>query len=160
MIKRVNKDDLAQCLEVIHRSYETEATMFGVTKMNCPNHTSFMTLEKLESFFDWGFEMYAIMDEEDSIVGFFSLSLKEKEIYEVKCFSVLPSCRGNGYGTQMVQYAKDRVQALGGKRLVASIADSGHVDKKWFQDNGFAYSGARIHLHLPFAIGFMEWVNE
>ena len=45
MIRKVNREDLPQCLEIIHKSYETEASMFGVTKMNCPNHTSFMPIE-------------------------------------------------------------------------------------------------------------------
>ena len=160
MIKRVDREDLPRCLEVIHKSYETEATMFGVTRMNCPNHTSFMSIEKLENFYNWGFEMYATIDEDDSIVGFFSLSIKEKDVFEVKCFSVLPDCRRKGYGTQMVELAKKRVRELGGKKLIASVADGGQVEKKWYEKNGFRYAGARIHPHLPFAIGFMEWVKE
>ena len=160
MIRKVNREDLPQCLEIIHKSYETEASMFGVTKMNCPNHTSFMPIEKLESFYNWGFEMYAATDGNDTMVGFFSLSLKEKDIYEVKCFSVLPFYRRKGYGTQMVELAKSRVCELGGKKLIASVADGGQIEKRWYEKNGFNYAGASIHPHLPFAIGFMEWINE
>ncbi len=160
VIKRVCREDLPECLEVIHKSYETEASMFGVTKMNCPNHTSFLPIEKLESFYSWGFEMYAVTDESNTIVGFFSLSIKEKDVFEVKCFSVLPHHRRKGYGTQMVEHAKSRVKELGGKKLIASVADGGQIEKKWYGKNGFSYAGASIHPHLPFAIGFMEWINE
>ena len=44
IIREVNKNDLNECLEVIHQSFSTVAEQFGLTKENCQKHTSFTTL--------------------------------------------------------------------------------------------------------------------
>ena len=40
IIREVNKNDLNECLEGIHQSFSTVAEQFGLTKDNCPKHTS------------------------------------------------------------------------------------------------------------------------
>ena len=44
IIREVNKNDLNECLEVIHKSFSTVAEQFGLTKDNCPKHTSFIPI--------------------------------------------------------------------------------------------------------------------
>ena len=78
-IKQINKNQLEECLEVIHKSFATVAKQFDFTQENCPGHTSFMPLEKLQRFYDWGFLMYGLFDDinsknQDKICGFISLS--------------------------------------------------------------------------------------
>ncbi len=46
MFKKIEKEQLPDCLEVIHKSFATVAEELGLTKENCPTHTSFMKIEK------------------------------------------------------------------------------------------------------------------
>ena len=49
VIRQVNKNELDECLKVIHQSFSTVAEQFGLTKENCPKHTSFIPLSFLET---------------------------------------------------------------------------------------------------------------
>ena len=49
MIYEVEQNELQECLDVIHQSFRTVADQFGLTKENCPKHTSFIPLSFLET---------------------------------------------------------------------------------------------------------------
>lgn len=51
-------------LDLIHKAFKTVADQFGFTKENCPGHNSFMPMEKLENFWNWGFKMYGLFEED------------------------------------------------------------------------------------------------
>ena len=102
-IKQINKNQLEECLEVIHKSFATVAKQFGFTQENCPGHTSFMPLEKLQRFYDWGFLMYGLFDDinsknQDKIWGYISLSkVPEREnVISIHNLCVLPELRNKG----------------------------------------------------------------
>ena len=59
-IAKVKTSDLPECLEVIHQSFKTVADAFGLTRENCPKHTSFIPLSFLETQMNWGWHMYAL----------------------------------------------------------------------------------------------------
>ena len=42
----VKQNELSECLEVIHQSFRTVAEQFGLTRENCPKHTSFIALQR------------------------------------------------------------------------------------------------------------------
>ncbi len=42
-IRKMANEELSQCVDVIRKSYETEAVAFGITEMNCPQHAAFIT---------------------------------------------------------------------------------------------------------------------
>ena len=48
IIRGIEKEDLSECLKVIHQSFKTVADEFGLTRENCPKHTSFIPLCFLE----------------------------------------------------------------------------------------------------------------
>lgn len=54
MIYKVDKNELQECLDVIHQSFSTVAEQFGLTQENCPRHTSFIPLVFLETQMNWG----------------------------------------------------------------------------------------------------------
>ena len=41
-IRKMANEELSQCVDVIRKSYETEAVAFGITEMNCPQHAAFI----------------------------------------------------------------------------------------------------------------------
>ncbi len=160
MIRKITREELPLSLEVIHKSFETEAIVFGLTPINCPGHTSFMPLEKLENHFNWGFEMFGLFDGNNEMIGFFSLSKKEGNIYEIKNLGVLPQHRRKGYGKQMLDFSKQKVCEWNGEKLSVGIIDESAILKNWYIDNGFIHTSTCRFPHLLFTVGYMEWKNN
>lgn len=155
-IKKVTKENLPECLEVIHRSFGTVADEFGLTKENCPKHTSFIPLPFLEAQMKWGWLMFALF-EGKKIVGYMSLSKENDGIFELHNLAILPECRHKGYGTQMLDFAKETVISHGGTKIRIGIIEESTVLKNWYISNGFVHIGTKKFDHLPFTSGYLEW---
>lgn len=155
VIKNVNKEQLPECLEVIHKSFATVAEEFGLTIENCPKHTSFIPLYFLESQMEWGWDMFGLFEDE-RIIGYMSIS-KENDIYELHNLAILPEHRHKGCGSKMIEYAKEVVKTLGGSKIKIGIIDESQVLKKWYILHGFNYIGNKKFDHLPFTSGYLEY---
>ena len=77
-LTKVNVTELQECLNVIHNSFKTVADEFGLTKENCPKHTSFIPLYFLETQMDWGWHMFALRADK-RIIGYISLSKENSD---------------------------------------------------------------------------------
>jgi ribosomal protein S18 acetylase RimI-like enzyme len=156
MILRVEKGDLDKCLDVIRTSFKTVADEFGFTEENCPGHTSFMNLDRLERDFEFGNPMYAY-EAEGRYIGFVALRAREDGSCEMKQLCVLPEYRHGGIGRELVDHAKRvAAQELNKDRLTIGIIDEGDVLKSWYAGLGFVQTGTQKFEHLPFKVGFME----
>lgn len=155
MIRPVTGNELPDCLEVICKSFATVAEEFGLTRENCPGHTSFMKIEKLQSQYDSGCKMFGYYHN-DLMVGFFGLSKSSDYDYELQHLAVLPEYRHNGYGKAMLDYAKMKVIDMGGRKIKIGIIDESARLKNWYMANGFKHTGVHKFNHLPFTVGFME----
>lgn len=156
MIKQVNnKEQLNVCLDIIHRSFITVAEEFGLTENNCPSHTSFMTICKLEKQFDDGRPMFLFY--QDSIpVGYFSLAKYNDEEWELINLAVLPEYRHLGIGQSMINFAVITVKNYGGKKISIGIIEENSILKNWYLNLGFKHISKRKFKHLPFTVGHME----
>lgn len=157
VIYEVEKEELPECLEVIHRSFKTVADSFGLTLENCPKHTSFIPLSYLETQMGWGWHMYALYAGK-KIIGYMSLSKEGDGLYELHNLAVLPEYRHNGFGRLLLDHAKDTVKALGGKKIKIGIIEESTVLKNWYIANGFVHTGTKKFDHLPFTSGYLEWI--
>ncbi|MGM9624402.1 MAG: GNAT family N-acetyltransferase [Eubacteriales bacterium] len=158
MIYPVERNELAVCLDVIHRSFQTVADAFGLTQNNCPRHTSFIPLDFLETQFDRGWHMYGLYAGK-TIIGYMSLSKENDDIYELHNLAVLPAYRHNGFGKHLLRFAKETVLSLGGKTIRIGIIEESTVLKNWYIANGFEPTGTKKFDHLPFTSGYLEWNN-
>ena len=154
-IRPVTEAELPAVLEVIHASFATVAEEFSLTKENCPNHTSFLPMEKLQNHFDWGWLMFGLY-KEDVLTGYFSLSEEKDGAFELHNLAVLPEYRHCGAGRQLLDHAKEIVRAKGGRKITIGVIDESTVLKNWYAANGFVQTGAKKFAHLPFTAGFME----
>ena len=159
IIKKVSREQLPECLEVIHKSFATVAEEFGLTKENCPKHTSFIPLYFLESQMEWGWDMFGLFENE-KIIGYMSISKENDDIYELHNLAILPEHRYKGYGSKMIAYAKKVVKTLGGSKIKVGIIDESVILKKWYISHGFIYIGNKKFDHLPFTSGYLEWENK
>lgn len=159
LIYAVEKEDLEECLDVIHQSFRTVAIEYGLTKENCPKHTSFLPLSCLEAQNHEGRLMYALFAGK-KIIGYMSLSRENDDVFELHNLAVLPEYRHNGFGKLLIRYAKDTVKSFGGSVLKIGIIEESAVLKNWYIANGFVHIGTKKFDHLPFTSGYMEWKTE
>lgn len=155
MIVRVEKNELDKCLKVIRSSFATVAEDFGFTEENCPGHSSFMKLERLERDFAFGNPMYAYAAN-GRFVGFVSVRPMEDSC-EMKLLSVLPGYRHCGIGRALIEHAKRvTVEEFGKRKMTIGIIEEGALLKAWYESLGFIHTGTQKFEHLPFTVGFME----
>lgn len=158
-ISKATKDNLPECLQVIHRSFATVANEFGLTRENCPKHTSFIPLSFLQTQMRWGWLMYGLFEDE-KIIGYMSLSKETDYIYELHNLSILPEHRHRGFGKQLLNFAQQTVKSLGGTRIRIGIIEESAVLKNWYIANGFEHVGTKKYDHLPFTSGYLEWKSD
>jgi len=159
MIIQLTDPDLPRAAEVIRASFATVAAEFGLTRENCPRHTSFATTtERLCDHLGRGWLLYGFF-ESGRLVGYVSIS-KSKETdgaYELHNLAVLPEHRHKGYGRQLLDFCKDRVREAGGMKLVLGIIEENAVLKDWYIKNGFVHIGTKKFEQFPFTSGYMEY---
>ena len=155
-IIKVTKDNLPECLDVIHKSFATVAADFGLTEENCPKHTSFIPISYLETQMKWGWMMFGLYTDK-RIIGYMSLSKEADKAYELHNLAILPEFRHNGFGKQLLDHAKETVRSLGGSKIKIGIIEESTVLKNWYITNGFEHVGTKKFDHLPFTSGYLEW---
>lgn len=156
MIKKVeNKGQLNICLDIIRSSFITVAEEFRLTENNCPSHTAFMTIDKLEKQFDDGRPMF-LFYQDDIPVGYFSLANSNDDKWELNNLAVLPEYRHLGIGKTIVDYAVTMVKSCGGNKISIGIIEENTKLKDWYLKLGFAHISTRKFEHLPFTVGLME----
>ena len=155
MIKQVeSKEQLNICLEIIRSSFITVAEEFGLTENNCPSHTAFMTIDKLEKQYD--VRPMFLFYKDEIPVGYFSLAKCNADEWELNNLSVLPEYRHLGIGKTMVDYAVEMVKNYGGNKISIGIIEENTKLKDWYLKLGFTHISTRKFEHLPFTVGFME----
>ena len=155
IIQVENKEQLNICLEIIRSSFITVAGEFGLNEKNCPSHTAFITINKLEKQFDDGGPMF-LFYQDTSPVGYFSLAKCSDDEWELNNLAVLPEYRHLGMGKAMVDYAIATVKNYGGNKLSVGIIEENITLKKWYLKLGFDHISTRKFESLPFTVGFME----
>lgn len=155
IIQVKNKEQLNSCLEIIRSSFITVAEEFGLTENNCPSHTAFMTIDKLQKQFDDGRPMF-LFYQDDIPVGYFSLLKCRDEEWELNNLAVLPEYRRLGIGKSLVNYAVTTVKNYGGNKISIGIIEENTLLKNWYLKLGFNHISTRKFEHLPFTVGFMK----
>ena len=143
MIRRIEKEELPVCLDFIHLCFSTVAEKFGLTRESCPGHNAYMPMEKLENFWNWGFMMFGLFEEnqngENELVGYFSISKdpEKKDTWMLHNLCVKSKMRKQGYGKLLLDFAKKKTRELGGKILFLDFINDYTELKEWYFKNGF-----------------------
>ncbi len=155
IIKVTTENQLDTCLNIIHKSFQTVADDMNLTKENCPSHTAFMPLEKLQNQFENGNPMF-LYEYNNKFIGYFSLSINDNSV-ELNNLSVLPEYRHIGIGKKIINYAVDYSKnTLGVNKIKIGIVEENTILKEWYKTLGFVHTGTRKFEYLPFTVGFME----
>lgn len=89
-IRKMANEELSQCVDVIRKSYETEAVAFGITEMNCPQHAAFITLDRLQMSAEWGYVFYGAF-EDDELIACFAIENKDDRFMNCTCSRCFPT---------------------------------------------------------------------
>jgi Acetyltransferases len=156
-IRSVTAEQLSQYAEVVQKSFATVAEDFGFTRENAPRYIAFVAHESLKSKIADGYYPFGLFVGEE-ICGFVSLTDVGGGIYELNQLAVLPEKRHFGYGKKLLDFCKAKVCEFGGSKITIGIIEENIVLKDWYAANGFRHIGTKRLSHLPFTVGYMEFV--
>ncbi|MFC1948943.1 GNAT family N-acetyltransferase [Chloroflexota bacterium] len=149
------KDALGRSARLIRDSFRPVAVEFGLTRENCPTHPSFVSVGQLRQFKEKGLKLFGLFLD-DRQVGFVAVEQADESLYYMEKLAVLPDCRHNGYGVELVRFVIDYIKSRGGEKLSIGIINEHTVLKDWYKGMGFKETGTMDFAHLPFTVCFME----
>ena len=155
IIRVASKEQLDICLDIVHKSFQTVADEMNLTKDNCPSHTAFIPIDKLDSQFDNDAPMF-LYQYNGCFAVYFSLSINDDSV-ELNNLAVLPEYRHLGIGKELVDYSITYSKnILGANKIKIGIVEENTILKEWYEKIGFVHTGTKKFEHLPFTVGFME----
>ena len=157
-IKKIDRNDIPECVKVIKESFMTVAAEFGFTAENAPRFVAFSTTdEKLFSQLDNEHRpMYAYFSEDGKIIGYYSLQKLENNECELNNLCVLPNYRHNNIGSKLFSHACEKAKAMGCVKMVFGIVEENVKLRKWYEKNGAVHVGTKKFDFFPFTCGYME----
>ena len=159
MIKEIDKSEIAECVSVIRKSFQTVADEFGFTIENAPRFTAFATTEE-RLFYQLEYEhrlMMAYYDDGDGrILGYYSLMFLENSECELSNLCVLPEFRHKKIGEALLEDAVIRAKNSGYKKMKIGIVEENKKLRKWYEAHGFIHTHAEKFDFFPFTCGYME----
>ena len=158
MIKEIDKSEIAECVNVIRKSFQTVADEFGFTIENAPRFTAFATTEE-RLFYQLEYEhrlMVAYYDDEGKILGYYSLQYLENSECELNNLCVLPEFRHKMIGEALLEDAVARARSAGCKKMKIGIVEENKVLRRWYEAHEFIHTHAEKFDFFPFTCGYME----
>lgn len=158
MIKEIEKNKIAECVNVIRKSFKTVADEFGLTQENAPYHTAFATTED-RLLYQLEVEhrpMAAYFDEDGKILGYYSLQFLENSECELNNLCVLPEARHKKIGEVLLDDAVTRAKSSNCTKMKISIVEENKVLRRWYETHGFIHTHTEKYDFFPFTCGYME----
>ena len=157
MIRKVNREDIPECVRVIRRSHQTVADEFGFTKENAPGYVAFATDEnRLIWHMDQEHRLMFLDEGNGKIRGYYSLLLKQDGECELSNLSVLPEYRHHGIGTELFRHAASTAREHQCRMMYWGIVEENTVLRKWYERNGAVHTGTEKYDFFPFTCGYMK----
>ena len=157
MIRPVKKCEIEKCVEVIRKSFLTVAQEYGFTEENAPRFTAFATTyERLTRQYDEGRPMYGYLDENEQILGYYSLHVQENEECELNNLCVLPECRHKHIGEILFYHALMTAGDKGFKKVNIGIVEENQKIRIWYEKLGAKHIGTKKFDFFPFTCVYME----
>ena len=160
MIKKIDKSNIAECVNVIRKSFQTVADEFGFTPDNAPRFTAFATTEEwlvyqleiehrlMAAYFD--------DDGDDKILGYYSIQFLENDECELNNLCVLPEFRHKKIGEALLEDAIARAKSKNCAKMKISIVEENTVLRRWYEKHEFVHTNTIKYVFFPFTCGYME----
>ena len=157
MIRKIEWDEIPECVRVIRTSFATVADMLGFTEKEAPRFTAFATTEqRLE--WQWKNEdriMFACV-EDGKILGYCSVLFRDSNECEMNNLCVLPEYRHGKRGEELLRTAFEIAGERGCELMKIGIVEENTVLRRWYERFGFIHTGSVKYDFFPFTCGNME----
>jgi ribosomal protein S18 acetylase RimI-like enzyme len=160
MIKEIDKSEIAECVSVIRKSFQTVADEFGFTIENAPRFTAFATTEE-RLFYQLEIEHRLLVayyddDGDGRILGYYSLMFLENSECELSNLCVLREFRHKKIGEALLEDAMSRVRNKECKKMKLGIVEENKRIRAWYEKHGFTHTHTVKYDYFPFTCGYME----
>ena len=157
MIRKISKNEIQNCVEVICKSFMTVADEFGFTIENAPGFPAFATTEErliyqLEQEYRLMFAYY----ENEKMVGYYSLLKQNENECELSNLCVLEEYRHKKIGEQLLEHAFSEAKKIGCSQMNIGIVEENVKLRKWYEANGAEHIGTEKYDFFPFTCGYMK----
>ena len=154
-IREVEPIEFLESARIIREAFLTVAAEFNFTKENNPTNGAFIHEDRLLEEYNKGIQMFGLF-EDSKQAGFMAIEKKDTETYYLEKLAVTPAFRHRGYGSSLMDYARDFVSRAGGHRISIAIINENARLKRWYEQYGFVQTGLKQFDHLSFTVCFME----
>lgn len=157
MIRKIRKDEIPNCVEVICKSFMTVADEFGFTIENAPRFTAFATTEErlIYQREQEQRQMFAYY-ENDKMVGYYSLFKQNEGECELNNLSVLEEYRHKKIGGQLLEHAFSEAGKMGCLQVNIGIVEENVKLRKWYEAYGAEHIRTEKYDFFPFTCGYMK----
>ena len=157
MIRKIRKNEIPGCVEVICKSFMTVADEFGFTMENAPRFTAFATTEDR---LIWQLEqeprlMFAYF-EDGKIIGYYSLLKQNEKECELNNLCVVEEYRHKKIGEQLLEHAFVEAGKMGCSQVNIGIVEENVKLRKWYEAHGAEHIGTEKYDFFPFTCGYMK----
>jgi GNAT superfamily N-acetyltransferase len=157
MIRKVNREDIPECVKIIKNSFMTVAEEFAFTAENAPFFTAFATTEeKLYWQMDNEKRLMFLYEEEGIPCGYYALLIQDDGECELNNLSVLPEYRHKGIGKKLLEHAYQTAAEEGIKIINIGIVEENQRLRRWYEDSGAVHVGTKKFDFFPFTCGYLK----
>jgi ribosomal protein S18 acetylase RimI-like enzyme len=157
MIRKIERDEIPACVDVIRTSFLTVAQEYNITQENAPRYTAYATtVERLEYQLSEGRPMFVYIDENMKIVGYYSLNFLENNECELNNLCVLPEYRHMKIGEKLIEHAFSAAKQSECRIMNIGIVEENVKLRKWYELYGFKHIETRKFDFFPFTCGYMR----
>lgn len=153
-IRTVAYEEIDAFAKVIRDSFRDVAEEFGLTRENCPTHTSFLEADRLRKEYENGYHMFGAYAG-GTPVGYVGVKEIGDGAWELDHLAVLPAYRHHGVGRRLIDRCVSEVRQYDAVMMKIGIIEENTRLKDWYISYGFCHSGVARFPHLPFTVGFL-----
>lgn len=161
MIRKIRKNEIPDCVDVICSSFMTVADEFGFTIENAPRFTAFATTKE-RLIWQWEQEkrqMFAYF-EDGKMAGYYSLLRKADKECELNNLCVLEEYRHKKIGERLLKHAFLEAGKMGCLWVNIGIVEENVRLRKWYESHGAVHIGTEKYDFFPFTCGYMRRAVE
>lgn len=148
--------DIIRITALIRLAFGVVARRFDLTMANCPKHPSNSTEHWVARDMARGV-CYYLATVENQVVGCMAVEKASANECYLERLAVHPEAQRQGVGTSLVKHGLEEARRLSVAKVgVAIIAEQSELSN-WYQNLGFAPTGTRQFLHLPFEVAFLSY---
>lgn len=158
-IRKFNKDQIDDYLEVIQKSFKTVADALGMTKGIFPASGAFLDKNDICKLINKGANLYGLFVGDESgekLVGCIAFSSKDGLKYKLMKLAILPAYRHCAYGSFLMNFAEEKIASLGGKTISLGMVAENEILKAWYLSKGFKVLKTKAYKATNYHICFME----